>query len=1515
MYRPCRALVSQLRHCFSSLHRILAEPAAIDLKVVRTYRVFCCVPTLLVVFLVGALQSSAQTTTTQTNYNPNGYDARLILNAIEHPHQDLVVVIGHRGAHALINGEYPQIPENSLQSIRDAASAGWEAVEIDVKNSSDGVPMLSHDYTWGRETCGQWGPGVIRFDPFTAPGWSANDAADVTVVSTSLSATRSFTKTTYLRDSISLQQNLLKNCSIFDGNFYTGEYPPTLADVLDEMTKNKIAMVLTLDIKDRATAGAAWKVLNDHVDYLGRSYSQEVIIKVPGRNFKSTTNYDATFPVGPSGGAHVFPYYNTADIKPSTYGSETAIFQNITDLEADHNVRVSALEIVLKQYNGILTSVLSDVKSFFSTQSSIGNFSPYGERTTPANPNVPEYFTNKGYCAPCDTLATYYYNGAPNNQPSDTDDERGNKDFLIAQGFNVITADDTADYINYLTSMGRHNTSYFRPSGSSTSEDQLTLDGSDYTPEQPGLSYELLAQVNNPSATGTVTFFEDGSAIGTGTLLNGSTSFEVASISSGPHTYTANYSGDATNSPATSNAMNVTPAPATSSTCDIYSSAGTPCVAAHSTVRALFGGYNGRLYQVQRASDGATTDINALTAGGYAAAEAQDSFCEGTTCTITMIYDQSPQHNDLSIEGPGGTVTTADSGAVANALPITVNGKKVYGVKVTPGVGYRRNITSGVATGASPEGMYMVTSGTFVNSGCCFDYGNVETNASDNGNGHMDAVNFTTACVFAPCNGSGPWVEADLENGQYMGNGSNLGDQPISSDFVTAMLKNNGKDTFALKAGNAQAGSLITKYSGSLPTIKSGYIPMSLEGAIVLGTGGDNSNWGQGSFFEGVMTSGYPTDAAEDAVQANIVAAGYTGDSSGGSGSTGVSEPPGPYTGPSDPDGPGPQDGFASPASLQSNAVIATKPALASFNGSLYVAFEGVNASNDLYVTSSSSGNSFPAATRYTNLQSSSAPAMAVFNEQLYMAFRGLNADNDFYVTSSSDGSSFPTATRYTNIQMGGAPALAEFNSQLCAAFQANDPGHTLHVTCSSDGVSWPTAWQVPNVQIGSDPAMAVFNGKLYVAFRADDPSNDVWIASSSDGVNFSSQVLTGQTMGGNSTPALVASNGVLYYIYGANDSDNEMLVTASTDGSTWQGPKAYLDDKMSPLGPGAAAFGTGVSVGFQSNDSRNVLFVTSKVTEAATYTGPSDPDGAGPQDTFASPATEEPNVTMATKPALASFKGNLYVGFEGLNANNDFYLTSSTGANFPAATRYTNIQMSSAPAMAVFNSKLYVAFRGLNANNDFYITSSSDGSTFPAATGHTNIQMGGAPALAVFNKQLCAAFQANDPGHTLHVTCSSDGVTWPDAWQVPNVQVGSDPALAVFNGQLYVGFRADDPSNDVWIASSSDGHAFSSQTLAGQTMGGSSSPALAASTCGLYYIYGANDQANEMLVSASTDGSTWRGPKAYLDNKMGPLGLGASAYNLEIFVGFQSNDSRDVLFTTSGIANYNLVSAGACQY
>jgi Alpha-L-arabinofuranosidase B, catalytic len=355
------------------------------------------------------------------------------------------------------------------------------------------------------------------------------------------------------------------------------------------------------------------------------------------------------------------------------------------------------------------------------------------------------------------------------------------------------------------------------------------------------------------------------------------------------------------------------PASPSGASCDRYAFYGTPCAAAYSMDRALYTYYDGPLYQVKRASDGTTRDIGLLAAGGYVNAATQDSFCFNTGCVVTKIYDQSSDWNDLTIGGPGGPTCSsapgyscsgeADHGADAGLVKITVDGKsdiEAYGLDITGGVGYADDATNGVATDEQPEGTYMVASGTNVNGQCCMDFGNAETNRWDNGNGHMDAVRIGTGvgipgtCWFTPCNGSGPWVGVDMENGTFLGaNGSYLGNTPVPDNFVTAMTKNDGRSTYAIETGNAQSGALTTQWSGALPNL-GGYTPMQKEGGIVLGTGGDNSNAGIGTWFEGVMTSGYPSSAADAAVQANIVAAGYAGNSAGPGGPPSPPSPPSP---------------------------------------------------------------------------------------------------------------------------------------------------------------------------------------------------------------------------------------------------------------------------------------------------------------------------------------------------------------------------------------------------------------------------------------------------------------------------------------------------------------------------------------------------------------------------------------------------------------------------------------------
>jgi hypothetical protein len=221
---------------------------------------------------------------------------------------------------------------------------------------------------------------------------------------------------------------------------------------------------------------------------------------------------------------------------------------------------------------------------------------------------------------------------------------------------------------------------------------------------------------------------------------------------------------------------------------------------------------------------------------------------------------------------------------------LTVGGNKAYSLYINPSNSYWRDgHLTGVPTGSAPEGMYMVTSGTHVNSGCCFDYGNSETTRAADAAGAMDAINFSRQCWFGGCSGSGPWVQADLEWGLYPGGSQswNPNQRSFTSPYVTAMLKNNGTTRFALKGSNAQSGSLTTLYDGALPN---GYSPMKKQGAIILGSGGDcckpggGANLSAGTFYEGAMVAGYPSDATDNAVQANIIAAGYGGGGGGTSG-------------------------------------------------------------------------------------------------------------------------------------------------------------------------------------------------------------------------------------------------------------------------------------------------------------------------------------------------------------------------------------------------------------------------------------------------------------------------------------------------------------------------------------------------------------------------------------------------------------------------------------------------------
>jgi hypothetical protein len=218
-----------------------------------------------------------------------------------------------------------------------------------------------------------------------------------------------------------------------------------------------------------------------------------------------------------------------------------------------------------------------------------------------------------------------------------------------------------------------------------------------------------------------------------------------------------------------------------------------------------------------------TTDIGSVD--GVADVAAHDAFCPPAAgCVITIIYDQARFGNHLTPSPPGSNNAMRGKPAPANRQRVTINGRPAYGILFRPGEGYRahcydcpypESLEAGTAVGDEPQTVYMISSQDELINGCCFDYGNAEWTANNDGNGTMEAVYLGEGVVWGSGVGDPPWVMADLENGLFPGWENDQFDgistsTTLNYDFVTALIvgdtqdKNSGMGRFAVYGGNAQ---------------------------------------------------------------------------------------------------------------------------------------------------------------------------------------------------------------------------------------------------------------------------------------------------------------------------------------------------------------------------------------------------------------------------------------------------------------------------------------------------------------------------------------------------------------------------------------------------------------------------------------------------------------------------------------------------------------------------------------
>lgn len=360
-----------------------------------------------------------------------------IMMQLRRPSADLTLLAAHRGVHALYEENlHRRVPENSIQAISLAAVYCIEMIEVDVRLTKEGTPIISHDYTWGRGTnVGEYYSPKQTFDPWHNTG--PNPRVDSWLLA-------------------DVRSDLVLRTSVdFDWSEWS-ERPPTLEEVINFMQSNRVKSVLAVDVKDKIALQNAWYWIAK------KGFWNQAVMKVDVNMMPNRSAFDSFFGNlhyvdgynGDNFFAKVIPVFNTSNIQPNNAlgaaGGEWKIWDSAGSFNTNET-QFPAMEFNIKETNGIMTSV---ARNGWRTSKAI--FNPRREWVDASA--RPMYFNSDGRC--CSHLSAYHYNGSSAGLPSDHNDRRPDWNFVLDEnGFDLITTDNVLQIRNELQKRGRRNTS------------------------------------------------------------------------------------------------------------------------------------------------------------------------------------------------------------------------------------------------------------------------------------------------------------------------------------------------------------------------------------------------------------------------------------------------------------------------------------------------------------------------------------------------------------------------------------------------------------------------------------------------------------------------------------------------------------------------------------------------------------------------------------------------------------------------------------------------------------------------------------------------------------------------------------------------------------------------------------------------------------------------------------------------------------------------------------------------
>ena len=311
-----------------------------------------------------------------------------------------VSVLAHRGSWGGYSGD-ATLPENSRGSLQKADDECMDAVELDVKMTREGVPVLMHDFNLGRTTdVYNAFRGGQKYNPMNNRGTNPSVA------------------------SLSWQTIQFLHLLTPDRNRVTGYYVPDISGIFSYWNQHGMRTPMIFDTKTQDAVRAIDRLAQENFS----RPSDVVGVKVNATLYPSYNSFRADAPT-----IRVIPVFTTNML--------TKI--NVSAVESGWQARSPAVEINVKQRNGLLQGQLNNAKR---AGEAVGAFN-----ALPDAPGQNEFYKNTGQC--CYRLSDLYFSYWGGR---DTADNRGDWNFLVSEGFTFITTDNPQGLIGFLRSKGLH---------------------------------------------------------------------------------------------------------------------------------------------------------------------------------------------------------------------------------------------------------------------------------------------------------------------------------------------------------------------------------------------------------------------------------------------------------------------------------------------------------------------------------------------------------------------------------------------------------------------------------------------------------------------------------------------------------------------------------------------------------------------------------------------------------------------------------------------------------------------------------------------------------------------------------------------------------------------------------------------------------------------------------------------------------------------------------------------------